>query len=145
MPKGIKRSSAGQTKHGSARAGTHASHIMSFEVMNSCYRNSTGRPMSRASETNLVRAMNSSSNLRIKSTAGNLVTDRTLDSQIMRCISNGGGNLTNRAAVNRVARQWDSVKSMNIPDSQKRMVRDSLSQVKDQNGNSIVRKNAALY
>ena len=148
-PKMIQRSTRGQTKFGNARAGVDAAHIMSYEVFNAALQKHPGPMYSQATQQRIQRELNQQ--VRIKSHQGNMYGtpshpgDRKIDQQIISAMRDPKNkNLTNQDAVDRMRRQWQATQKMDLPPATKMMIRKEFSQIKDQNGHSIVRANAAL-
>jgi hypothetical protein len=86
-------------KHGSAAAGTHAAHKLSWELKHYVDVHTAGRPV--ADGAALARAMGAESNLRIKSAHGNTVLDAKRDERIGYAIVHGGGALHERSTAER--------------------------------------------
>lgn len=68
----IGRAATGQTKRGSSEEGTNASHVLSYEVLNTVLDQHPGRPFSEGTKSDIRREMNADENLRIKTREGNL-------------------------------------------------------------------------
>ena len=137
-------------KHGSAAEGTAAAHIMSHEVMKQCIGD---RYYSEEKQLQMIREMNSSKNLRIKTKQGNLYGtdgysgDRYYDRQINQALRGSTPSertLTNQRAVERAQRQWESFKGFDVDNGYKAQVRQNFSQLRDKDGHRIVRSNASF-
>ena len=140
----------GQTKHGSKADGTDGCHIISHEVLNTVLSHMPGRNFSDRVQEHIAREINSDTNIRIKSRDGNMYGkdgysgDRYYDGQIINALNSSDKILTNQGSVDRLRRQWEMVQKLDLPPSLKQGFRDQFSQIKDQNGNSIVRANAPI-
>lgn len=149
-PKVIKRSDLGRTKFGSKEDGTNSCHIMSFEVMNAVLEHTPGRPYSKEHVEQIIRELNADSNLRIKTRNGNMrgcdgySGDVYYDGMIEDAIKGKIDCLTNQRCVDRLERQWESVQQSNLDRNVKENIRAIFCQIKDQNGNTIIRSNASL-
>jgi len=113
-PKYIDRSDAGMEKHGSVKDGTHAAHIVSWEVANAALSHSPGAPMGDESRAVFTSDMNSSENLRIKSDTGNLITDRNNDAVVMDAIV-WGDPISTKTAADRGIQQYEAALTFDNP------------------------------
>lgn len=77
-----------RSKRGSAARGTHGAHMLSIEVARAA-AHGPGRPVTKGT-ADAFRALNDSSNVRIKSARGNVSTDRRNDRVIIDALSSGG-------------------------------------------------------
>lgn len=149
-PKEINRTDLGRTKYGSKEDGTNAGHIMSFRVMNAVLRHTPGRPYSEEAVKQIVRELNSDSNLRIKTRSGNMYGydgysgDEYYDQEIEKVLDGRKDHLTNQRCVDRLKRQWESILLTNLDRNIKENIRACFCQIKDQNGHVIIRANASL-
>jgi hypothetical protein len=144
MAKKIPRTDEGRTKYGTLADGTNAAHIVSFEVLNYVIASMPGRPYNDESTRQIIMAINSATNLRIKSRKGNFastdenaVADNNLDRMIM------GQHITNIAAHERARRQWRVLKQLQLPKALKEHFRSFYSSICSVHG-VVVRSNANL-
>jgi hypothetical protein len=86
-PKKIDRSDLGRTKFGSG--GKQASHILGFGLVNAIMTHLPGKPAGEEKRKKIVRALNSSKNLRVKSSHSNQVVDERRDARISHSFVNG--------------------------------------------------------
>lgn len=111
-------------KHGSKANGTHSAHILSHEV---------GANLAKGTAPTRKDAAiyNGSANTRIKSSHGNLSTDRRQDGQIIQAAKTGQP-LTNKATFQRAKKQYAIASQSNS--SHMRNVQTGLAKVKYANG-----------
>ena len=86
-PKKIGRSDLGRTKFGSG--GKQASHYFGHGLHNVFTTHLPGKPAGEATRNKILRALNSSKNLRMKSAHGNQVVDERRDARIAQSFVNG--------------------------------------------------------
>ena len=116
--KKIERSDKGMEKRGSKSDGTDASHILSWGLTNAITTHTGGRPRGDESRKEVTKALNSETNLRIKTTYGNATLDERRDARIAATYVSGGaiegGTTTKRAeqAYRAAQRLGDPVESI---------------------------------
>ena len=98
----IDRSNSFMEKRGSKAAGTDAAHILSWGLTDAIETHTRGRPKGEEARTDVARALNSATNLRIKTVYGNVVLDERRDARIANAYVTGsaieGGTTTQRAS-----------------------------------------------
>lgn len=144
----------GQKKRGNKEDGTEACHIVSHEFVSCVFRHTPGRMFGERQQEKIARELNSKPNLRTKSFDGNrwgsdgYSGDRYYDGMIINALDSTSAEdkiLTNQGAVDRVRRIWETANNkLDLPVSFKQSIRDQLSQLRDQNGNVIIRANAQV-
>jgi large subunit ribosomal protein L40e len=113
----IDRTDKGMQKHGSAANDTQSAHKLGWGLMNAVLTHTPGRPFSDEQRAAIARDLNSSSNLRIKSSYGNTRLDERRDARIAEAYVSGGslhgGTTVERAhQVYKAARDMKSLESV---------------------------------
>jgi ubiquitin len=107
----IPRSDKGMKKHGSKADDTESAHKLGWGLMNAVLTHTAGRPHSNEQRAAVTRDLNSSDNLRIKSTKGNRELDERRDSRIAAAYVTGG-SLHGDTTVERAHQAYKSAKDM---------------------------------
>ena len=87
--KKIERSDGGMGKRGTKSDGTDAAHILSWGLTNAITTHTGGRPRGEESRKDVAKALNSETNLRLKSEHGNRVLDERRDARIAAAYVSG--------------------------------------------------------
>eukprot|EP00056_Hartaetosiga_gracilis_P018164 m.9874 g.9874 ORF g.9874 m.9874 type:complete len:146 (-) comp6443_c0_seq1:256-693(-) len=94
----------GFRKHGSNQNKTDGAHILSHRVAKGVKESTPGRPVTKG-KSDLVRAMNHDSNIRIKSQYGNRVLDERRDIRIVDAFKNKT-HITEKTTANRAKQAY---------------------------------------
>lgn len=146
----VERTRAGMAKE--TQPDRERCHIFSFEVLNAILNRTPGRPYNENTKDQINRAMNSDSNLRLKTPSGNRYGndgysgDMANDSAIINAIYADDPEekyLTSNRAVQRLRNSWAAVQRIDLPDELKRQILFHFSQIKNQDGHSIIRANSS--
>ena len=121
---------------------------MSWEMVNQIY--SECAPAGHARQERFQRMMGSESNLRMKTPQGNRggcdywYSDTNSDARIMRSLQDPHVPLSGWD-VARAQRQWGVIaESPDLTTRDKEQYRERLSELRDKDGHSVVRKNASF-
>jgi len=110
-PKYVQRSDAGRTVHGSKAAGTDGAHYAGFGLVNAIGTHMPGRPRSEESKQQLIRQLNSSSNMSVTTAYNNRTVHERQDARIASAYVNDQ-TLQGASTVARAARAYQSLSSM---------------------------------
>jgi len=112
----LDRVSSGMGKKGSKAEDTDAAHRLSWGLLNTVVTHTPGRPFGEDQRAAIAREMNSSDNLRIKSTYGNRTLDERRDARIAAAYVSGG-SLQGGSTVERAHQAYTAARSMQSLDS----------------------------
>jgi large subunit ribosomal protein L40e len=107
----IDRTERFRTKFGSKEDGTQAAHKLGWGLTNAVLTHSAGRPFGDDQRTAIARDLNSSDNLRIKTSHGNLKLDERRDARIAAAYVSGG-SLHGNSTVERAHQAYKSAREM---------------------------------
>jgi len=130
--KNLPRNDSSMGKRGSVDNDTHAAHILPYEVFNETQKHKPGPAITnKERQKEIQKAINDSSNLRIKSSHGNLVTDRKNDAKIIDSMRTEEP-LQTQGAIKRAVQQYNVAKNS---------VNDSLQKAGEMIGDLKVEQN----
>ena len=112
----LDRVSSGMGKKGSKAEDTDAAHRLGWGLLNAVVTHTPGRSFGEDQRAAIAREMNSSDNLRIKSTYGNRTLDERRDARIAAAYVSGG-SLQGGSTVERAHQAYTAARSMQSLDS----------------------------
>ncbi len=107
----IERTEKGRSKFGSKEDDTDAAHKLSWGLTNVLLTNTPGRSFGNDQRAAIAKELNSSDNLRIKSTFGNRTLDERRDARIAAAYVSGG-SLHGGTTVERAHQAYTSARDM---------------------------------
>jgi len=140
----IPRNDHQRKKRGTKENGTEASHIISYSILNKINSHKPGPKFGKEKTKEITKSFNKDDNLRIKSFQGNRSTDNKLDNQIIKKMDTGKP-LTKTESDR--ARQQATIflnSKGEVPDSIIKTARERYSNLEDNEGHKIIRKNSTF-
>ena len=102
----------GFTKRGSSSKGTDGAHKLSHRVVKGIKRHSGGRPVTKGRD-GLVRKINSTANIRLKTKRGNRVLDERRDKRIVNAYA-GKTHIQERTTAMRAVQAYKGAKAVGL-------------------------------